>query len=79
MWYRQILKGPAELCSAGNIFPWILLVVIHHKKDQYNQYNFDVSYNLLIGLLYFYERSATIIATFVRPGKTQMAESGDLT
>ena len=54
-------------------------MVIHHKKDQYNQYNFDVSYNLLIGLLYFYERSATIIATFVRPGKTQMAESGDLT
>ena len=43
-----------------------------------NPVKFDDSYNLWSGWLYFQRRSATIIATFVRPGKTQPEESGDL-
>ena len=47
------------------------------KKAGEDDGNFDVSYNLLAGRLYFYERSGSIIGTFVRHGKTRLAESGD--
>ncbi len=39
--------------------------------------DFDEPYNLFTTQLYFKRRSGTIIATFVRPGKTHTAESGD--
>lgn len=52
-------------------------LVIPYKKVKVKQGKFDDSYNLYLAWLYFLRRSATIIATFVRPGKTHVAESGD--
>jgi hypothetical protein len=53
------------------------VVVIPYKKCKEEEWNFDDSYNLLGGWLFFVKRSGSIIATFVRLGKTHFAESGD--
>ena len=53
------------------------MLVIPYKNSKSIERNFDYSYNLLNSWLFFAKRSGSIIATFVRPGKTYLAESGD--
>lgn len=65
----------------GRILSGILIgiansVVIPYKKAKCKLKNFDESYNLSSCELFFYKRSGTIIATFVRVRKTRTAESG---
>lgn len=68
---------PGETVFHRVAFLQQFIVVIPHKKGNRKGKDFDVSYNLFIGQLYFFLRSASIIATFVRPGKTRRGESGE--
>ena len=71
----QSLLGGTEFHRGGFFDGY--LVVIPHKKEECKENEFDVLYNFCVDRLYFLHRSGSIIATFVRHGKTQEAESGD--
>ena len=70
-------NGPAEHSSAGLSTDIGILLVIPDKKDRYTGMNFDDSYNISFTQLYLCTRSDSIITTFVRPGTTDAAESGE--
>ena len=69
--------GPAGIFSAGVFVKRVGSVVNRHKKQDGNKGKFDKVHNLSAYVLYFISESGSIIATFVRPGKTQQAESGE--
>ena len=68
---RQMGNTVGPYCYFGTT------IVITYKNAWIMHRNFDESYNLYGHRLYFIAISGTIVVTFVRPGKTRAAESGE--